>query len=238
MITDSFPKKRPPLPEEYQKIYLQHYLKSREGGSIVTSMVKKMESWMHKKVAEDVAGGHDTTVTLEIGAGTLNHLRYEPSQNKYDIVEPFVDLYKQSPLLNRVNNIYKDINEIQGLQYDRIISIATFEHVIDLPVLVAKAASLLYRKYGKLRIAIPNEGTVLWNLGTKITGLSFRKSYGLNYKTLMQYEHLNTADEIGEVLTFFFAKTKCSVYGINKQLAFYRFYECSGPIEQKIVQFL
>ncbi|MFH1296259.1 MAG: class I SAM-dependent methyltransferase [Bacteroidota bacterium] len=238
MIIDRFPKKRIPLSEEYQKIYYQHYLNSREGRSKITSLVKKMESWMHKKVAEDVVSENKTTATLEIGAGTLNHLKYEPLQNKYDIVEPFDELYKHSPLVNRIDNIYKDINDIQGIQYDRIISIATFEHVIDLPRLVAKAGSLLDKKCGKLRVAIPNEGTVLWNIGTKLTGISFRKSYGLNYQTFMQYEHLNSADEIEQVLAFFFVTLKYSIFGINKQWAFYRFYECSNVIEENVLQFL
>jgi hypothetical protein len=45
----------------------------------------------------------------------------------------------------------------------------------------------------------------------------------------MKYEHVNTADQIEEVLSYFYSKVKCSVFGISKGFAFYRFYECSAP---------
>lgn len=59
-ILDKFPKKRIELPEAFQKIYNQHYLSNREGKYKATSLSQKLESWMHKKIAEDVAGGNQT----------------------------------------------------------------------------------------------------------------------------------------------------------------------------------
>ncbi len=100
---------------------------------------------------------------------------------------------------------------------------------MDLPFVVAKAATLLNEKTGHLRVAIPNEGTIMWRLGTEITGFEFKKKYGLDYQVLMQYEHVNTAKDIEQVLEYFFEKTNCSVFGISKSLAFYRFYDCSIP---------
>ena len=62
--------------------------------------------------------------TLEIGAGTLNQLKYEQSSH-YDIVEPFSELYKIS-IYHTNKNIYNDIDEIDISQkYDRITSVAT-----------------------------------------------------------------------------------------------------------------
>ena len=54
MNFDAFPKKCPELPEEFIQIYADHYKKNREGNTSATSVSKKMEAWMHKKVAEDV----------------------------------------------------------------------------------------------------------------------------------------------------------------------------------------
>ncbi len=227
-ILDKFPKKRIDLPEAYQKIYNQHYVINREGKSATTSLSQKLESWMHKKVAQDVLGNKKLS-TLEIGAGTLNQLRYEPEQEIYDIVEPFTELFENSPLLKKVRNVYKDINDLNDNKYDRITTIATFEHIMDLPFVVGKAATLLNEKTGHLRVAIPNEGTIMWRLGTEITGFEFKKKYGLDYQILMQYEHVNTANEIEQVLEHFFEKTKYSVFGISKSFAFYRFYDCSIP---------
>jgi hypothetical protein len=79
---------------------------------------------------------------LEIGAGTLNQLKYE-KKAIYDIVEPFEILYENSPELNRINKIYRDISEINDEKYDRIISCACFEHILNLPEVVAKSCILL-----------------------------------------------------------------------------------------------
>lgn len=233
-ILQRFPKKVTELPEAYQRINKQHYISNRKGKYSTSFLTQKMESWMHKKVAQDVTSKKHNVSTLEIGAGTLNQVPYEFNQCEYDIVEPFEELYKSSPLLNKIRNIYRDISEVNHKKYDRITSIATFEHIHDLPFVVAKAALLLNEKNGHLRIAIPNEGTILWKLGTLVTGYDFNKKYGLDYQVLMKYHHVNTAQEIEEVLNYFFESTKCSVFGISKGLAFYRFYDCCGPRYDKV----
>ena len=224
----AFPKKRPELPEKYKEIYADHYKKNREGDTSATSVSKKLEAWMHKKVAGDVKNDI-TKYTLEIGAGTLNQLEYEKSQC-YDIVEPFAKLFKDSEHLHEIQNIYKDIDEIEvSPVYDRITSIATFEHIENLPHVVAKSA-LLLKNNGCLRFAIPNEGTFLWKLGyTLTTGVEFRILYGLNYEVLMRHEHINTASEIDEIVRHFFGNIRREVLGIHKNIGFYRFYECSSP---------
>ena len=80
--------------------------------------------------------------TLEIGAGTLNQLPYEVvgPDSIYDVIEPMDYLYKDSPYLGSVTNIYNDIEEIPNTKsYDRIISIATLEHIIDLPLVIKES---------------------------------------------------------------------------------------------------
>jgi len=226
-ILNKFPKQRIELPEAYRKIYNEHYLSNREGKYKTTSLSQKLESWMHKKVASDLMLTGDTRSTLEIGAGTLNQLAYERAEGEYDIVEPFKELFEDSAHLSRIDQIYADISEVPAeKKYDRVTSIATFEHIMDLPFVVAHGASHL-TEGGTMRVAIPNEGTIMWRLGTMVTGAEFKKKYGLDYQLLMKYEHVNTADDIEAVLKHFFNTVKCSVFGISKSLAFYRFYECS-----------
>lgn len=108
---DNFPKIRNPLPESYQAIYEQHYKNNREGKGKASGMAQKLENWLHYKVANDTQGisGYKT---LEIGAGTLNQISYEKDFSHYDIIEPFEALYKDSPKLQHINAIYKDIAEI------------------------------------------------------------------------------------------------------------------------------
>ena len=226
-MLENFPKKRPALPPEFEAIYADHYKENREGSSAASGVAQKLESWMHRKVAAD-SSPHKRT--LEIGAGTLNHLQYEPDVNLYDIVEPFHSLYESSPLLNRVSSIYDSVFDIpEGEQYDRIISIATFEHICDLPAVVAGAGMLLSSE-GSLNLGIPSEGTILWKLGyTMTTGLEFKRKYGLDYEVLMRHEHVNTAAEIEDVLRLFFKKVERKVFGILPSLSLYQYFQCSAP---------
>ena len=224
-----FPKQRVPLPPEYAAIYLQHYRNSREGNSQILSLAQRAESWMHRKVARDVANG-SPKATLEIGAGNLNQLPYEPHSQPYDIVEPFRELYESSPHRARVRNIYDDIAQIPSEhRYDRITSIAVLEHVCNLPELVARSA-LLLADGGSFRAGIPSEGTILWRLGWQCTtALAFRARHKLDYKVLMRYEHVNTAKEIEEVLRYFFSEVQVRAFGVMRSLSFYQFIACARP---------
>jgi hypothetical protein len=227
---ERFPKTRPPLPSEIAAIYATQYKSNREGKTTASSLSQKVESWMHKQVAKDVAHGFAPKATLEIGAGTLNQLAHEPQLGPYDVVEPFKELYANSTLLSRVRNVYSDLSEVPlTVRYDRITSVATFEHICNLPEVVARAG-LLLAPGGYLRTAIPSEGTPLWTLGWKMTtGFEFWLKHGLDYGLLMKYEHVNTAREIEAVIRYFFRDVECRVFGVSKYLSLYQFYASNNP---------
>jgi hypothetical protein len=238
-VFEQYPKQRPDLPKEYEEIFKRHYLENREGASAASFLGRWLESWMHKKVAADLRNCTGDISTLELGAGTLNHVPYEPSIRSYDIVEPFEFFYEKSPNRPRIRNVFHDISEIPETQrYRRIISIATLEHLLDLPLTIACAA-LVLDENGVLRIGIPNEGTILWWLGWNLTtGLEFRMRHKLDYKAIMENEHVNTAKEIDEVLRFFFKRVNLEVLGIHRNVAFYRFYGCRGADRNRCEEFL
>ncbi|HVF48322.1 MAG TPA: class I SAM-dependent methyltransferase [Pyrinomonadaceae bacterium] len=235
-ILNAFPKTRKPLPSEYQEIYAEHYKQNREGDSKAAGAAQFLEGWMHRKVAHDARAGRST---LEIGAGTLNHLPYEPDSRPYDVIEPFEMLYKSSPNVALVRNFYDDIEAIpEGARYDRIISIAAFEHICDLPRVVARCG-LLLSDGGRLNIGIPSEGTILWRLGYQLTtGLEFRRKYNLDYSVMMRHEHVNTAREIEYVVEHFFASIRSSVFGIARALSLYQFHRCEQPRLYRCREFL
>jgi hypothetical protein len=235
-LFSQFPKTRTPLPPEYAAIYLQHYRNSREGKSQILGLAQRMERWMHRKVAQDAAS---PKATLEIGAGNLNQLPYEPESRPYDIIEPFRELFESSPHLARVRNVYKDIAEVPlENRYDRITSVAVLEHVENLPELVARSA-LLLNESGSFRAGIPSEGTILWRLGWQMTtALDFRARHNLDYAVLMNYEHVNTAREIEEVLRYFFAEARRRVFGVMRALSFYQFFACSKPYADRCRAYL
>ncbi len=231
----NFPKTRPALPPEFEAIYADHYKQNRDGSSTASGVAQKLESWMHRKVAADST---PDSKTLEIGAGTLNHLTYEPEVVHYDIVEPFHSLFEGSPNVGRISNFYDDMDDISAQnRFNRIISIATFEHICNLPSVVARSGILL-EDNGNLRVGIPSEGTMLWKLGYQLTtGLEFRRRHGLDYEILMRHEHVNTAAEIEEVLGYFFVNVRRKVFGIAPSLSLYQFFRCANPILERCEEF-
>ena len=193
---------------------------------------------MHRQVALNViAARHIARTTLEIGAGTLNQLPFEPEVGPYNIVEPLAALYSDSPVLSRIRSCWSDIADVPvGNTYDRITSIAAFEHLCSLPSTVA-SCGLLLAPGGTLRVAIPSEGTLLWELGWKMTtGLEFRLTHGLDYGALMRHEHVNTAREIREVLHYFFSDVNGKSFGLVPSLSLYQFYVCASPMLKRCEQ--
>lgn len=222
-LLTTYPRTRQPLPQEYQAIYDQHYSENRNGLTFASNVSGKMEHWLHKKVAKSSFKGNKT---LEIGAGTLNQLYFE-TPYIYDIVEPYVQLYENVEEKKYIRNFYMDIMEIEEERYDRIISIATFEHILNLPEVIEKTILLLHSD-GKLCVSIPNEGGCLWKCGyTATTGREFKRRFGLEYEVIMRYEHINNANEIEKLLRYYYKNVKQSLCGIGRNFSFYRYYECS-----------
>jgi len=234
-IINDFPKKRLELPEKYKVIYEKHYIENRIGKTKMSAASQFMEGWLHRQVAK--TSGSERR-TLEIGAGTLNQLKYEANA-PYDIVEPFESLYNGSYERHRVKKFYKDISEISSeAKYDRIISCACFEHILNLPEVIAQTCMLL-SDGGILCTSIPNEGRFLWTLGWKVTtGREFRKRYGLDYRIIMRHEHVNTADEIENIIKYFYKKVRIRIFGINKTFCLYRYYESSMPELEKAKEYI
>jgi hypothetical protein len=228
-ILARFPKARPPLPVAYEAIYAEQYKSNRNGATPAASLAQRLESWMHRKVAADVAV-LGPRATLELGAGTLNQLPYEPRGEIYDIVEPFALLFEDSPHRPRVRQIYSGVEEVPSSNlYDRITSVAVLEHLCDLPGVLARASRLLSPD-GVFRAAIPSEGGLLWGLGWRVgTGLEFRRRHDLDYGVMMRHEHVNTAVEIEALVKALFVQVRIQSFGLGRQLSLYRFIEAQAP---------
>jgi SAM-dependent methyltransferase len=190
-------------------------------------MVQRLEAWMHRQVQ----GGPRQGAILEIGAGTLNHLPFERNWERYDVVEPFEDLWRDSPARARVTRFYSDIADVPlEPRYDRIISVAVLEHLTDLPAIVAQSA-LRLRADGEFTAAFPSEGGALWGLAWRATtGVSYRMRTGLPYAAVMRHEHVNTAAEIRAVLGYFFDRLALARFPAPlHHLSFYTAVRARGP---------
>jgi len=203
IFLSGFPKVREPLPEAYNAIYSAEYFDNREGLTFASRISSSLEAWMHKKVAGRagrLAGGR----LLELGAGTLNHVKYEDKEWQYDIVEPFSELVHRSGISQKIHAHYGDINEIEGSgRYERVLSVAVLEHVLDLPKTIAKSANLMVPN-GLWQAAIPSEGSLAWFLGWQLKGIPFRLRTGLDYGFLTRWEHVNSAREIERAVRIVF----------------------------------
>jgi hypothetical protein len=201
VLLSTYPRTRPKLPPKQQASYVEHYRFNRAGKQYLSRVVARLESWMHRSVAKGITGGR----LLEIGAGNLNHVPYLPEDCICDAVEPFRELWEDSPCRSRLNNVYSDIREIpQGLRYDCIFSVAVLEHLTHLPFILARTG-LLLGEGGTFRAGFPSEGGLLWGLGWRLTtGIDYSIRRGLDYGAIMRHEHLNSAREIFMLLNHFY----------------------------------
>ena len=224
-ILKKYPKKRIILDQEYLKVYNEHYKNNRGGQGFANKIAQKMESWMHKIVSKKE--GEDI---LELGAGNLNHIKYEKSFKNYDIVEPFKELYKNETHLNKVRKEFVSIFEVKN-SYDKIISIATLEHLENLPKEIIYCKNLL-KKRGILQVAVPCEGEIAFKLGWLITtAIAFKIKYNLDYSKMIKYEHVNTLNEILIILknNFKIKKFSRSPFILPiKNFSFYAYIECEN----------
>lgn len=155
---------------------------------------------MHRSLA-----GITGATILELGAGTLNHLPFESGTERYDVVEPFHELWADSPGRGHVDRFYDDIRDVPPNEhYDKIISIAVLEHLTDLPDVVANCARHL-TPAGVFAAGFPSEGGLAWYSAWRFgTGTAYRLRTGLSYAPLMRHEHVNGAREIESVVRRFF----------------------------------
>jgi SAM-dependent methyltransferase len=233
-----FPKIRPPLPEAYLALYDREYLANRTGGGVANRLARKAESWMHIKVRETARKRSEEI--LELGAGSLNHLAWERDFSAYDIVEPFRKLFEASGHLRRIRHVYDQLSAIPPeRQYDRILSVAVLEHMVDLPREIALACMRL-RDGGVFCAGVPSEGGRLWELAWRYgTGTAFRRRTGLDYAVMMHHEHVNTADEIESCIRYFFRDVSIARFPLPAlSLSLYTFLSATGADKERCARFL
>ncbi len=226
-LLNTYPRMRKPLTPAHEEIYVEEYKLNRGGKGFLYRATQKLESWMHRKIAQEQQSGS----ILELGAGSLNHVPYEDPAYNYDCIEPFTELNEDSPYRTRIRDIYNSLDEVPpSVQYDRIISVAVLEHLTDLPKMIAQSALLLARN-GVFQAGIPSEGGFLWGLAWRMTtGISYQIRTGLDYGTVMRHEHVNTAGEIEAIIGYFYRNIRLKRLPTPfLHLSFYTYVEAGQP---------
>lgn len=211
VIIESYPRTRPELNKNHKDIYELEYKNNRDGKGFFEKLSKFCEAWMHKRVAT-IQGDN----VLELGAGTLNHIKYEKHFRNYDIVEPMKFLYSDKMELKKINRTYSSQKDIKpGKKYDKILSVAVLEHMTDLPSELEKS-QLLLKSHGVFMAGIPSEGGFLWWMGWRFTtGISYYLRNKLDYGELMRHEHVNTAAEIEALVRHYFKNVTIERFPFN-----------------------
>ena len=232
-LIDSYPRSRPALPPGQAAIYEAEYKRNRTGGDAASAAAQRLEQWMHRQIVGDPPP-QLSGPTLELGAGTLNHLPFEPNaafSAGYDIIEPQKHLYEDSPHLGRVRSCYADLADVPpDRRYARVIGVAVLEHLPELPRTLARCG-LILSENGYLRQGIPSEGGFLWGLAWRFsTGLSYRLRTGYSYANLMRHEHLSSAAEILAIVGWLFERVKVRRFpALGPQASFYTFIDARDP---------
>lgn len=237
-VFSQYPKTREELPSDFVKIYDAEYLENRTSGGVGNAIARKLESWMHKKVASESVRAKNAI--LEIGAGSLNHVKYESNYSAYDVVEPFKILLNSSKSNEQLRYIYSYLKDVPiGQRYTKIVSIAVLEHLLNLPVEIARSA-LMLEGDGRFCAGVPSEGGWLWKMAWSYgTGPEFRRRTGLDYGVLMKYEHVNTVSEIEECIRYFFETVKVVRFPLpSKNFSFYTVFIATSPLRTRCEKFL
>tara|TARA_B100001057_G_scaffold391746_1_gene400094 strand:- start:2298 stop:3047 length:750 start_codon:yes stop_codon:yes gene_type:complete len=230
-----YPKKRPALSKEVKKIFDIEYKKNREN-----LLSQLSESWLHFSIKGRKLFYNST---LEMGAGSLNHLKYENfiKNQRYDVIEPKKFLYKKNKKKFLVNKFYKSLKNTKNKSYNRIISCAVLEHLEDLPNYLY-LSSLKMKKNGYQSHSVPCEGYPVWDITWfLISGITFKLRTGKSFREVQRHEHLNSFDEILKLVQFFYRDVKIKYsYPLffSPYVSFYSNLTFKSPIKKNINTYL
>lgn len=161
----------------------------------------------HRFVADFTARGR----TLDIGFGTGRQaLYFKGSPDDYyplDINEKF----KKGELWGRFKNAaVADARRIpfEDNFFDNVVTVYSLEHINDTGTVLKEIRRVL-RPDGRILVALPCEGGLLWNVGRELTTKRlFSKRYAINYDKAIAYEHKHDLRSIKSSLEMTFEKRK------------------------------
>jgi len=219
-----WPKKAPELTVQQAAIsddfmkYWHEVLSSRYG---------LVEKFSHRYVVRGASQGF--TRTLEIGAGSGEHLKYEklsPEQRRgyvaVDMRENMIaEFHRRFPDIHAVVGDCQKRMDFQDGSFDRLVAIHVLEHLPDLPAAVREMYRLCNKDHGVLSIVIPCEGGLAYSLARQISAQRiFEARYKQSYRWFIEREHLNRSHEIFEELVPLFSLVSSTYFPIALKAEF------------------
>jgi SAM-dependent methyltransferase len=186
-----WPKKRPELSQEQQKIMLAWYeywlplLNERFGP------VGKFNHGFPLRTA------NPSLKTLEIGAGEGRHAQMERSENYYGLE------LTHSLIQHPVRMVAADAEQgipFRSGTFDRVLAIHVLEHLANLPAALDEIIRVM-KKNATFTVVIPCEGGLGYSIGRNMSVRRlFERKFGTNYDWMIAYDHINTARDVLEEL--------------------------------------
>ena len=246
LLYDTYPRNRPLLSEVNQRHYATEYERNRTGSGPIFALTSRMEAWMHRTIARrgQIDLDSNQSPALELGAGGLNHVRFERGDFPYDALEPLDYLCSENEQFSRIRTLFSSFGSLGDIEnetaYARIFSTAVLEHLVDLPWVVAQSARLLASNGSKFQAGIPSEGGLAWGLAWRATtGVRYRLKTGGSYSNLMRHEHVNNAREIESIVSHFFEVVHVKRFPLQLfHGSIYTYVEASNPRTNNIEGFL
>lgn len=221
---NKWPKKFPPLSVEQQYIsddFMRYW------HEVLPKKYGVVDEFNHQYAVKNAPLSFHRT--LEIGAGTGEHLLYERlsevQEKNYVAVDIRQNMIAELQMrFPSINAIVGDCQERLGYEdgyFDRILAIHVLEHLPNLPSAVKELHRLCDKTRGILSIVIPCEGSLAYTLARKISAQRlFEKRYKQSYRWLIEREHINRPDEIFEELSPFFKQKSSRFFPIPLPLQF------------------
>jgi len=203
---NNFPKFIPELSAEdtaihddFMKVWLNE-LKTKKKFNLI-------ENFNHNYSAKSslLSGLKKNINTLELGCGIGNHIDYEDLEfQNYHVVDI------RTNVLNEVKKKYKNIKilnfDIQKKMpfnndyFDRINAIHILEHLSDLPSCIDEIHRLI-KKDGLFQVVIPCDPGFFYQICRNISAKRiFEKKYKKNYDDFIKREHINSPQEIINII--------------------------------------
>lgn len=221
---NKWPKTFPPLSPEKKKINDDFVLHWHE---VLPKRFGIVDEFNHEYVVKNAP--KNFIRTLEIGAGTGVHLKYEKltseqKKNYYavDIRENMVDeLRLQAPDINAVVGDCQERMSFADGYFDRILAIHVLEHLPNLPAAVEEMHRLCNKDHGVFSVVIPCEGSLAYSLARRISAQRiFEKRYKQSYDWFIEREHINLPEEIFNVIEPYFTLVRSTYFPIPLSVEF------------------
>lgn len=199
----------PPSYDELTSRWLSNYDQANYGTSLASRVLRATHSLIEQEFTPD----HHFPSVLEIGAGTLFHLKFVRHRFAHYVAS---DL-QQAPLHKAMHDEIPDNVSLAVVDgnilpfgddtFDRLIATHVLEHVVNPHLVLAEWVRVL-KPGGVLSLILPCDPGLLWRFGRYFGPRKSAEAHGLPYDYYMAREHVNSIFSLREILNFHFPEKK------------------------------